>query len=117
MNNNILDRSSVNYGNIKKIYLECKEDNHYKFYILSKEKDNKEKWLAQWGRIGNRPQSKWYESSKISMYDQYQAKIKKGYQLINSDSFEQAVNQTVNETLEYLRSIGIDVDSLDDILL
>jgi predicted DNA-binding WGR domain protein len=116
MNTNKLDRESVNFGDIKKIYLENKEDNHFKFYIISKEKDKRE-WLAQWGRIGARPQSKKYQYSQTTPWDQYQAKLKKGYTLINSDTFMDEIDRTKNETLEYLRSVGIDVDSLDDILL
>jgi predicted DNA-binding WGR domain protein len=116
-NENELTRQSVNNGNIKKIYLENKQDNHFKFYILSKTKESKDTWLAQWGRIGAKPQSKIYSFDKLTMYDQYIAKLAKGYELINSDTFEQSIDQKVNETMEYLKSIGIDVDSLDDILL
>jgi len=112
-----LTRQNVNYGEIKKIYLENKEENHYKFYIISRKKDKENEWLAQWGRIGARPQQKVYSYSKITPYDQFMSKLKKGYQIINSDTFKESLEQTTNESLEYLRSIGIDVDSLDDILL
>jgi predicted DNA-binding WGR domain protein len=114
---NSLNRESVNNGDIKKIYLENKEDNHFKFYIISRKKEKPTEWLAQWGRIGARPQQKVYSYSKITPYDQLEAKLKKGYTLINSDTFKEALSQTVNESLEYLKSIGIDIDSLDDILL
>jgi predicted DNA-binding WGR domain protein len=115
--NNNLNRDNVDFGDIKKIYLENKEDNHFKFYILTRDLSKPKKWLAQWGRIGKKPQSMVYDYEKATMFEQYQAKLKGGYKLISSDTFDQSIAQVENEALDYLKSIGIDVDSLDDILL
>lgn len=117
MNNNDLNMNSVNNGDIKKIYLENKEDNHYKFYIISKSKDRPTEFLAQWGRIGTKPQSKIYPYSKKLPWDQLQEKLRKGYTVISSDLFSNIVEKSENEALEYLKSLGIDIDDLDDILL
>jgi predicted DNA-binding WGR domain protein len=117
MNYNNINRESLNNGNIKNVYLENREEGHYKFYIISRKKSEKDTWLAQWGRIGNNPQKKTYSYTKKKPWDQLNEKLKKGYKIINSDTFESIMEETINETLEYMRSVGVFVDSLDDILL
>jgi predicted DNA-binding WGR domain protein len=114
-----LSKQNVDYGDIRKIWLECKDPsrNTFKYYILTRNKDKPNQFLAEWGRIGSKPQSMEYHYSKKTMWEQYQAKINKGYSLITSQTFDQAGEADANEPFEYLKSIGIDVDSLDDLWL
>lgn len=113
---NKITKQNVNHGNIQKIYLENKEDNHYKFYIILRSKDKDNEWVAQWGRIGNKPQQKLYEYFKVTPFDQLQAKLKKNYKISQINVFDEPKSST-DEALEYLKSIGIDIDSLDDLLI
>jgi predicted DNA-binding WGR domain protein len=78
----MLDKIVYNHAEfekyVEKVVLEHTEDGHYKYYHLSR-KQNENRFLAQWGRIGNRPQSKVYEGG--GMWEQMRAKLKKGYQI------------------------------------
>jgi predicted DNA-binding WGR domain protein len=63
---------------VEKVVLEHTEEGHYKFYHISR-KQNEKSFLAQWGRIGNRPQSKVYHNA--SMWEQMLVKKRKGYKV------------------------------------
>jgi predicted DNA-binding WGR domain protein len=81
---------------VEKVILELidPDNNHNKYYILSRSTENPGHVLAQWGRIGSKHQSKLYRAEELTegkilksskdgeaLWMQMVKKIKKGYQI------------------------------------
>ena len=97
-------------SNVKQILLQNTEDNHYKEYLLSQEKHLEQNWnghtfLAEWGRIGvKRKQSKVYKTTQqLTMWDQMNAKLKKGYKVKDVLLFSDVGKRTLDT---FLASLG-----------
>ena len=112
---------------VQVIVLECTTDNHYKYYHLSRNKKSNF-YLAQWGRIGNNPQSKEYgvpsdewtkdyehDVNNIyvgrAMYDKMLEKLKKGYVLKTYQLFGDH-STGYEEFMAYLKENNTDLDNL-----
>ena len=108
---------------ISRIVLQCVDpsNNHKKYYVMTnledtkkfdfkyKEKDvNRYEWVAQWGRIGSKPQQKRY-SYDDKFEDTIMKKRAKGYVPV----FVEFWGEHLSEIEEYFRSLGDDAWELE----
>jgi predicted DNA-binding WGR domain protein len=111
--------------NVEKVVLECvdPDNNHNKYYHLSRSKTDKGKVLAQWGRIGSKHQSKMYDVYELTnmtayqnaerldgyaMHIQMKKKIAKGYELKTYKCFGDASSAYL-EFMNYLGDEGVEL--------
>jgi predicted DNA-binding WGR domain protein len=113
--------------NVEKVVLENvdAQHNHYKYYHLSRNKDKPDQFVAQWGRIGNKHQSKIYTANDFSgfgpsllnpgymMWSQMCKKLKKGYKIKTYKCFDDK-SESYIEFLDWLGSEGVELFNDDD---
>jgi predicted DNA-binding WGR domain protein len=130
---NITQNLKFFIDNVEKVVLENidSKNNHYKFYHLSIDiNKNSGKILAQWGRIGSRPQSKLYDYSEIlnnsqspvvsktglAMWEQMHKKLKKGYKLKTYKLFHEHSIEYA-QFMDWLGDEGVELFDDDDEIL
>ena len=99
---------------IEKIVLECREDNHYKYYHLSQREPNSLEFSVKYGRINSTQKTHIYTWSKDrkTMYDQFLSKIgkSKGSYKIQSYKF---FGERSSEYEEFMQLMGDDAELFD----
>jgi len=119
MNNMLSLSKDIITNSVQVLVLENTQENHYKYYHLSRNKTD-HSYLAQWGRIGNKAQSKVYEVPRAkfnldyvgeAMYIKMQEKLKKGYILKTYKTFGDH-SSGYEEFMLYLKENDTDIDNL-----
>lgn len=130
MSVDIINDSTFCANHVEHIVLECTEDNHYKYYHLSRDDKKKGYVLAHWGRIGSKHQSKEYKSSDLldritprksdedgfAMWLQMVRKLRKGYKLKTYKLFGDSSSAFI-EFANWLGNEGVDLFDDDDEIL